>query len=219
MSHTGRPRWIASIFAAVIFSSFAGCVGLASHLLYAIKGSKTPAECKALEEKKVAIICVSKASTYGAGTEASLLARNVESLLKREVKDIKLIPQSEIENWVDNNGWNELDYRDVGRGVNAEIVVAIDLETFSLYEGSTLFKGRAQVTTSVYDMTKNGELVYRSHPPELLFPVSGGYHSTDTTEANFRRTYLQFVARQVAKPFHAYDLEQDYGRDPAFLDK
>lgn len=203
----------------VFLAALGGCAQLASHLIYAMKGAKRPAECKALEGKKVAVVCVSQASTYGLGTEPSVLSRNVESLLKKEVKNIKLIPQSDVENWIDNNGWNELDFRQVGRGVNAEIVVAIDLESFSLYEGATLFKGRAQYTTSVYDMTQKGELVFRAHPPEAQFPANGGYHSTDTTEANFRRSFLQYLAIQIAKPFYEYDMHQDFGRAPPVLDQ
>jgi len=213
MSQDRRTHCLLRVLAVLMGLTLSGCVGLASHLLYAVRGNKAAIKCHALEGKKVAVVCVSKASTYGAGTEGSLLARHVESILKKEIKNIKMISHSDIENWIDNNGWNELDYRLVGKGVRAEMVVAIDVESFSLYEGSTLFKGRSQITTSVFDMTKGGELAFRDHPPEFTFPSGGGFHSTDTTEANFRRTFLQYLSRQVCKPFYAYDLDDDYMSD------
>jgi hypothetical protein len=91
-----------------------------------------------------------------------------------------------VADWLDSHGDDLTDYRDVGRGVKADMVVGIDLLTFNLHEGQTLLKGRAKVGVKVYDMTKGGELVYKLR--QECRPENGG----NVTEKRQLRTI--FVA-------------------------
>lgn len=180
-------------------------------------GGVVPPEYTGLEGKRVAVICVSGNSSYGIGIESELLARGVASVLKEHVKEIELIRHDEVADWIDQNGWDEVDYRDVGRGVKADKIVAIDLENFRLHEGQTLYSGRANVAVRVLDMTKDGDEVFRRNLPEIKFPANGAYHATETTEAAFRKAFLQTIAEQVGHYFYEYDMAENYGRDPASL--
>lgn len=208
-----------AFLAALLLAIFLipGCVGLASQMLYVLHGIRAPAEYDGLEGKRVAVVCLCNTSAYGTGAEASILAKQVEMHLKREVRKIELVPQSEIEDWIDNNGWNELDYREVGRGVKANQVLAIDLNMRGLYEAQTLYKGRAEVTMTVYDLENKGEVAYRSTLPEVVFPTTGMYYTTDVKESTFRNAFLQYLGQTVAKRFYAYETKEDYGRDAALL--
>ena len=63
---------------------------------------------------------------------------------------------AEVADWLDSHGDDLTDYRDVGRGVKADMVVGIDLLSFNLHEGQTLLKGRAKVGVKVYAHDEEG---------------------------------------------------------------
>jgi hypothetical protein len=123
-----------------------------------------PAEFDGLKGKRVAVVCLDVNSLSGVGGEADTIARAVGMLLSRNVKDMKLVRHTDVADWVDTHGDDLTDFRDVGRGVKADMVVGIDLLAFNLHEGQTLLKGRSKVGVKVYDMTKGGELVYEASP-------------------------------------------------------
>ncbi|MEM7315922.1 MAG: hypothetical protein AAF497_22530, partial [Planctomycetota bacterium] len=144
------------------------------------------------------------------------IAERVEKKLVARVPEIKLIGQQTIEEWMDTHDWNQIDYRELGQGIATDLLVTIDLDSFSLYEGQTLFKGRANVGLTVYDIPK-GEIVYEVDSSEVTFPMNGGQHTADTSEREFRRRFLEVISSAVAKHFYSYDAKEDYGRDPTLV--
>ena len=164
----------------------------------------------------MAVVCLDANSLKGPGSEADNIAKAVSRSLGYNVKDIKLVRQSEVADWFDNHDQDVADYADIGRGVKADMVVGIDLEGFSIHEGQTLLKGRAGVVTRVYDMQRGGEVVYESPMREIAWPESGARHVTEN-EANFRVAFIQTLAMKIAHEFYDYDAAEDYGLDAAFL--
>lgn len=205
---------------AIVLSSLpvtSGCVGLLSTMRWLGGDNLAPAEYADLKDKRVAVICVSEDSSYGTGSESLLLSREVSSILQKNVKNIQLVRADEIADWIDRKGWDEIDYREIGRGVKAERVVAIGLAGFSIREGASLYKGRADITVSVYDMSAGGHEVFRKSIPEFSFPATGPYPVGDLSEVQFRRAFLKTLSQHVARHFYAYDVAEDFSRDSAFI--
>ncbi|MEM7457678.1 MAG: hypothetical protein AAF456_25340, partial [Planctomycetota bacterium] len=115
---------------ALLILAVTGC-GAMTNLMYVIKGHKIPAAYDGLEGRKVAVICVSDASAYGPDTLTYTIANTVSLKLGMMVDDIEIIPPIEIEQWKDNNGWDERNYLEIGRGVGAESVLAIEIASYS----------------------------------------------------------------------------------------
>jgi hypothetical protein len=202
------------MFAVAVLVPSAGCVGLTSHLLYWLKGNKIDAQCTALENKRVAVVCVT--GSRGPAEEGAALERAVTMLLEKHVKKVKMVRPEQVADWRDQNNWDEIDYKSIGRGVKAEMVVAIDLSSFSTDQNATLLQGKATVKTTVYDMDDDGKLIFRDGPKEFVFPQNGGYHAVESAP-NFRRMYLAMLAQNVAKNFYAYDKVEDIAADAAFI--
>jgi hypothetical protein len=202
------------LLAAVPLVSSTGC-GLAAQMAYWVYGNNIPAKFDGLEKKRVAIVCLDANSLKGPGSEADAIAKAISATLGYNVQDIKLVRQNEIADWIDNQEQEVTDYRDIGRGVKADMVVGIDLESFSIHEGQTLLKGRARVRTKVYDMARGGEVAYESPVSEITWPETGARHVTEN-EANFRTVFIHTLAHKVARDFYAYDKVEDYGMDAAF---
>ena len=185
-------------------------------IAYVAGGTNVPAQFEGLEATRVAVVCVSDGVSYGSGTESERLARETARILAEKVPDIDVVRWSEIADWIDRKGWDEIDYREVGRGVKADRVVAVDLSRFRVREGTSLFKGRADLTITVFDMNAGGKEVFRREIIEFSFPPNGPYHAAEISEARFSQLYLKVLADKVAKLFHEYDVIDEFGTPSAF---
>ncbi|MFM8251239.1 MAG: hypothetical protein ACKOBW_06560 [Planctomycetota bacterium] len=218
-SRIRRPVLVtASLLLLLMVPAASGCIGLASQLLYVIKGDKVAAEFDGLAGKRVAVVCVANSSNYDPGSASSKLAQMVEIILKKEVPRISLIRQDRVVDWIDNNDWDQMDYRDVGRGLKAEMVVGIDLDGYRLHEDATMYRGKANVVITVFDVKAN-ETVYKRHLTGYSFPSNGGKHVSETTEAQFQSVFLTELAIDIAKTFHAYEFKNDFARDASMLSR
>ena len=108
------------VLAALLSPTLAGCAGFLGNLGYWAGATVVPAAYPGLEDQRVAVICVTDGSSYGAGTEGRMLARFVSEMLEDQVLEIDIVPAAEIADWIDKNDWDSVDYREVGRGVKAD---------------------------------------------------------------------------------------------------
>lgn len=201
--------------AMLLATALSGCSAF-STVGYWLYGNTNPAKFDGLKGKRVAVVCLDADSLKGPGGEADRVARGVATTLGYNVSDIKLVRPNEIADWLDNNSQDITDYKDIGRGVKADMVVGIDLESFTIHEGQTLLKGRASVSTRVYDMQRGGEVVYESPSHEIAWPENGARHVTEN-EANFRTAFIHTLSHRIARDFYPYDKVEDFGADAAFL--
>jgi hypothetical protein len=202
--------------AAALAAVLPGCGPLAT-IAWLIHGPEMiPAEFDGLKGKRVAVVCLDVNSLSGVGGEADTIAKAVGMLLSKNIKDMHLVRSTEVADWVDTHGDDLTDFRDVGRGVKADMVIGIYLVAFNLHEGQTLLKGRSKVGVKVYDMTKGGELVYEASPHEIAWPENGARHVTEN-EANFRNAFIGILAERIARDFYAVELGGDFGTDARHL--
>ncbi|QDT12330.1 hypothetical protein [Planctomycetes bacterium K23_9] len=198
--------------AGFLTTSQPGCLGVYANLMHAVGADKVPAAYDELEDSSVAIITVTNSSHYSDDTSARLLSRMVGDILTNEVDDIELVREDKVQQWRDTNGWDSLDYQGLGRDVKADKVVSIELTDLTLREGKTLFRGNASATIAVIDVT-SGNTVYRRSLDDFSFPTNAGQHTSETTEARFRKLYLGMLAKQIARSFHAWDMTEDFAID------
>lgn len=189
-----------------------GCVGLFANFLNVVGVGLVPAAFSGLEAKKVAVICVSNSEVFGPTSTSGDLGVRINRLLARKVKDIQLVSNQEVEQWIDEHGWDMIDFVAIGRGVSADLVVAVDVDRFGLHDGATMFKGRADVHVVVYDM-QTGEGVFAKSPPQIEFPTTAGVPATSTSEREFRKMFLDAVAARIARNFYAFDMNEDVAAD------
>lgn len=204
-------RWLPVVGLGLTLPLNSGC-GAMANIAYVIRGEKVKPECSLLKGKKVAIVC---AGEKGLGNDATsmLLTRYIEELLAKNVEDIKLVPQEKVDKWLNEIGREEPDYEAIGKGVSADYVLAVTLANLSLRNGKTLFKGKADVAVSLYDI-KEGTIAYRKTFPEFEHPKLDGPSIVDTTEARFRVHYLQIVSQHIAVLFYPYNPNDLAVQDP-----
>ncbi|MCA9265292.1 MAG: hypothetical protein KDA60_15635 [Planctomycetales bacterium] len=202
----------------LLLACSSGCVGMLAQILHVGLGNNHPARFPGLKEKRVAVVCLSESSAFGPSQAASELAEKITTLVGRNVDKVQVISQEAVSDWMDRNDWNELDYEEIGEGLHADMVVGIELGGFSLHEGTTLYRGRADVTVTVYDITLGGRALFEDTMAEIVYPVNSGQYSTEISETEFRRRFLNTLAFRVARNFYPYDATIDYGQDALMLE-
>lgn len=217
LSSNNRIRCIIVLTLAVGLLTLPGCVGFLAQMIYTIKGTQVPPDFDGLNGKRVAVVCVSDASAYGPDTLTYTVGQMVGIQLANGLDEkSQVIAPARIEDWIDKNGWTETEYVELGKGVEADMVVAIEIASYSLNEGSTLFKGRSDVTVTVYDIEKDGQVPFSATPNHFVFPKHGR-PAIQTTERQFEAFYLAQLTTMVANHFIAHDKLESFARDAATI--
>jgi hypothetical protein len=212
-----RRGWLVaslSLTAAGLLSA-AGCSMVAT-AMYVITGNDAPAECDELKGKKVAVVCRPTTSLdFNNSSVADMLAHQVSTLLGKNVSKVTIIDPRKVGDWTDENTWE--DYVEIGKALNADYVVGIDLEEFSLQQGQTLFQGRASIAVSAYDVKKGKLPIWEKHLPQSVYPPSGGIPAGEKPESQFRRQFVSVLADQIARHFYPHDATADFAQDSTVL--
>jgi len=198
------------------------CLGAASaggcavvHQMIAGDGPMVPPRFDGLKGKRVAVVCVVNSSSYGAETVADEIAEQVGHYLRSNIEDIDVVRREKVSDWIDNNNWRVGDFVEVGRAVNADFVIAIDIDSFRLHDGQTLYKGQANWTARVFDVAGGGKLVDDYSDPDYAFPKGHGISTTDRTEGKFRRIFVQQLAHTIAKQYYKHPFAEEFASDAA----
>lgn len=207
-------RCLPMIVLVVSLVGVSGCVNFAANIYRSIRGNNAPAEYKGLEGKKVAIVCGSERGLSNDAASA-LLTRYLDALLSKNVKDIKIVRQDKVEKWLDSNGWEDCDFEEIGKGVGADQVLAVTVANLTMREGGTLYKGKANISITVYDISGGGDgnVVYRRNFPEFEYPKNGGVPVTDTSLSNFQVNFLKIVSIHIGPLFYPADPNDLVGLD------
>jgi hypothetical protein len=188
-----------------------GCSSLAT-VMHAVGVDQIPADYKGLRDSTVAVITITDSSQYSNDIASRELSRFVGGILTREVRGIQLVREDKIEQWRDVNGWDSLDFDTIGQEVGAEKVLGIEVANLRLREGSTLYRGRADVVINVID-AETGNVEYTRSLDEFTYPNVAGQYTSETTESKFRKLYLSMLAEEISRSFHPYDLTDRIAAD------
>jgi hypothetical protein len=202
---------------ALLIVASTGCMGAMSQLMYVIKGHQIDPAYPGLVGKRVAVVCVSDASAYGPDTLTYTVAQAVSIRLSQSVDEIEVVSPGKIENWIDQNGWNESEFVELGKGIDADIVLAIEVASYSIHEGSTMYKGRADITATVYDIEKNGQVPFVYGPKHFAFPENGR-PAIQTSEREFEALYLAQLTINLTNQFAPHDKLESFANDAIMAD-
>jgi hypothetical protein len=183
-----------------------GCKSILTSMAYVFYGNDAEAEFKGLKNKKIVVVCRPQVQLqYQYSAVSQQLAQQVGMLLKANLSKVTVVDQQKVTQWTDEHSWKE--FAEVGRAMKADVVLAIELNNFSILEGQTLYRGKANVSFKVYDVTKgkHGEMVFEKCLPESIYPPSGAIPIGDKSEAEFRNKFVDQLAAQIGRHFYLHD--------------
>ena len=202
--------------------STAGCRHIFSTVAYLVYGTNVDAEFDGLKNKRVAVIVRSDGPgrSIDQNRGANELAKRLGVLLDRTVSGIEVVDQQDVDNWMDNLRNDEADIQEVGKALEADMVVVIDLERFRLYDNSTsVYRGRADYHIEVYDLKgKRDKPVYDFQPDQqAVYPPSMGIPTGTLRRMEFRRIFVNVLADEIGRHFYSHDSTAHFARDSESL--
>ena len=192
-----RSVWIFILGCGLILN-VGGCSTILT-VAYLFHPEDVPAEYSGLRGKHVVVVCkpIVELEFADAGT-ARELAERIGANIRKNVRGVKIISQQEVSRWLDENAW--VDYATLGESVDADLVVGIDLDHFSLHEGSTLYRGRTTMHMRVHDI-KDDLIVFDKRMEDFTFPADSAIPTADQSEQQFRGLFLRILASRFHVAF------------------
>jgi hypothetical protein len=189
-----------------------GCNAVAT-LVWVFKDGKTQsAEFDKLKNHTVAVVCRGPMQIQfrHEAQAPQKVARRVHQLLKSNLgRHIDLVTQEKIAKITDERQWDE--FTDVGKELECDLVLAIDIERFAFSRSRSVYNGKASITITVYDMNQDGAEVYRKSMENIEFPPTiGGVDASEMTEAQFLNRFVNYVSEMIGKLFYDHDPRADY---------
>lgn len=207
-------HWAPIALIACGMAASTGCISqlLATGIYYWQGGNVVPAECEALKNERVVVLCRPPASHEyrNAGASRAIGAR-VTAMLEQNVKGIEVVSPKEVDNWVDEQDWEN--FKDLGRAVKATRIVYIELDDFELYKGTTLYQGTADINVSVYDMEDKGKRVWDRQLGQVLFPRNSAIPAADKPVQQFERQFVEVISTQIAEHFYRHNPNNSFALD------
>jgi hypothetical protein len=206
-SVTRQGRWCGLALTLFLLTSTTGCLHslIATGIYIWQGGNVVDAQSTDLEGERVVVICRPPSSNeYRHAGAARSIGKRISALLEQNVDGIDVVSSAEVDNWIDEQDWEN--FKDLGRAVKASRVLYVELDSFDLYKGSTLYQGDTDVQVTVYDMTKrDGEQVWSRNVGQVLFPRNAGIPSADKSVNDFQAQFVEVVALQVSTLFYKHD--------------
>jgi hypothetical protein len=195
-----------------------GCTSFFATVAYLVKGTEVEPDFPGLKDKKVAVVCrPAQSLQFGSSSVATEIATDVGKLLKEKTRGkIKVIPQRDVQNWIDENSGGEDEFAQIGDALKADMVLAIELEDFELRQGPTLYQGNSKIQLKVLDMSKSDDdqVVYGpEYMPNVVFPPNAGIPVQERSEDDFRRQYVRIVSDVIGRYFYAHDPRDLFAQD------
>jgi hypothetical protein len=207
-------QWgVSFLLAAVTLVSSSGCPAMLATGIYVLQGGNmVPPECEALEGQRVVVMCRPPSShEYRHAGASRAISTRVSELLVENVKGIDVVNPREVDNWVDESDWG--DFRELAEAVRADLVVHVELDTFDLYKGKTLYQGQADVNVTVYDMREKGKIVWERRLGEVLYPMNSAIPAQDKPVQQFEREFVEVASEQIAINFYKHDPNAAFALD------
>ena len=204
---------VSLLLAAAMLVTSGGCASVLATGIYVLQGGNmVPPECEALEGQRVVVMCRPPSShEYRHAGASRAISTRVSELLVENVKGIDVVNPREVDNWVDESDWG--DFRELAKAVHADKVVYVELASFDLYKGKTLYQGRADVQLTVYDMKQRSNEIWSKPVGEVLYPVNSGIPAQDKPVQQFEREFVEIIADRVAQNFYKHDPNANFADD------
>ena len=166
-------------------------------------------------EKSLLVVCrsphliLNEAPTFEYDLTDGLLRR-----LKQQGVDV--VSPDKVSRWLDDNGGEFDDVRDLARDFDADFIAVVDIQTVRFFEENSrdMMKGHASGTIRVHETKMIGGKrtayeAFRSgfsmdHP--RFRPVS--IH--EMSEHAFQRQFIDTLTRQIARQFHDYKTSDEF---------
>jgi hypothetical protein len=202
-----------------------GC-DLGSMMYFLMEDPRAPATMKALaskDEKKVPRVAILTWAGLETRSEFIHADRQLSDLLAAQLRDLAegnqekltIVPPRKIEEYKNlHPNWREKDLAEIGRRLDADYLIYLEINSMSLYEpgGNHLFRGRANLTVNLVDVRHPDDAPAQApfsclYPSDAKGPIPADF---DSNPVEFRQAFLKHMAKQLSYYFSRYPKRESY---------
>ncbi|MDO5580758.1 MAG: hypothetical protein Q4G69_06455 [Planctomycetia bacterium] len=202
-----------------------GCSSALMFPLFLIKGTDVDPEfkkeVKSIPKKsKMVVIARTGSKLFGSENPSAPLSNCITLLLSNKIdekKKLEWIPYEKVESTFDDETLLLENFTRMGKELEADYVIGVDIDHFSTQLSSQLYQGRSKVQVQMIEV-KTGKAVVRKTMPEFVYPptptTANGKHPTE-----FQKNYIGKLSEEIGNLFCAYDPHKKYAMDSDFPDR
>ncbi len=105
----------------------------------------------------------------------------------------------------------------VGKEVNADVVIRVDVSKMSLYDGKTMYRGVSDVEVELIDV-KTKEVLFAKSFPSFTYPETAAISTTEMELQKFRKMYVMMIGERVSRLFVSHQMGADIAGDARILE-
>jgi hypothetical protein len=150
-----------------------------------------------VKTERIAVICRGNAADAFSNPEiASRLAEAVTQTIAEDWDHAEVVSQSEINAWLDNNAWNG--FLEIGEAVDADIVLAIEIENYSILDSTntTLYRGTADLRVQTI-ICETGRRTPETILPNIVYPEDMPIQAVRTNSYLFSQEFVEELSDQI----------------------
>ena len=191
--------------------TLAGCPSAILTPLVLLRGTDVQPKFDILLKGDIRVAVVPRATAFNAfelQNAPNEIARHVNHLLDTKTKNkrLRVVEQSRVEAWLDNVN-NDFDtFVELGKAVNADIVIGFNIVRFQIRDPQNpyLIQGRCLVQVEAFDVATGR--IMASETISLVNPPNVPLHATDPSiEPRFRQRFVEVIAEHIASLFHPHN--------------
>jgi len=144
------------------------------------------------------------------------LARQLQQAFKDNKEKVTVVSPVQVEKYKDEHPqWRALEVAEIGKHFGANYVIDLEMDELSLYEpgsGNQLFRGKANISVSVVDVSKPDDEPKWKDTYTKVYPsdARGAVPASDGNAQQFRQRFLAQVAKELSWSFTAHPTSDDY---------
>lgn len=156
------------------------------------------------DDKQIAVICYApKELKFNEDDIDTTLAKHVAHRLNSN--GMTVLSPDRVQAWLDqNDDWDSP--AEVGKALEVDWVISINLEEYSLYEKgvTNLYRGRTNAMVQVFDMSEgNGHEVF-SHELVSVYPIRQPKPTSEISYNRFKLLYLSRLSDEMGRLFYEH---------------
>ena len=140
-----------------------------------------------------------------------------DGLLRRlKQKGVNVVSPDKVSTWLDDNGGEFDDVKDLARDFDADFIAVVDIQTVRFFEENSkdMLKGHAQGTIRVHETTMVGgeRTAYEAFRSgfSMDHPRFRTVSIHEMSPHAFQRQFIDTLTRQIARQFHDYQTTDEF---------
>ncbi len=193
-----------------------GCAAVASNLLHAIYGHDQPPEYAGLKKQRIAILAANEQGIMRDSVTHGI-AGTVRMAMAGKLKKASFVTDEEMNRWLIDVTDRYDAVRNVGKGVNADVVIMVKISNMKLMDGKTMYRGVSDVDVELYDVEQDKTMFTKSLPA-YTYPQAAAISTTEMDIEKFQKLYVMTVGERVSRYFVSHPMGSGIAEDAKILE-